>query len=89
MYPLRDVVSVRSPVLILTTQDDGAIIQIALNCPCEAFETLGTLQSEGMPVSRRGGDELAPRRFLEVEASAEAVGTVNKWRICVIQKPQA
>lgn len=26
-----------------------------------------------MPVSRRGGDELALRRFPEVEASAEAV----------------
>ncbi len=73
VYPLRDVVLVRSPVLILTTKDDGAIIQIALNCQCEAFETLGAQQSEGMPVSRRGSDELALRHFPEVEASAEAV----------------
>ena len=89
MYSLREVVSVRSPVLILTTKDDGVIIQIALNCQCEAFETLGAQQSEGMPVSRQGGDELALRHFPEMEASAEAVGTVNKWRICVIHKPQA
>ena len=42
-----------------------------LNCQCEAYETLGIQQSEDMPVSRSGGDELAPpmrddRRFLIV-----------------------
>ena len=77
VYPLRDVVLVRSPVLILKTKDDGAIIQTALNCQCEAFETLGAQQSEGMPVSRRSGDELAPRRFPEVEAEAVAGPPIN------------
>ncbi len=77
VYPLRDVVSVRSPVLILTTKDDGGIILIALNCQCEAFETLGAQQSEGMPVSRRGSDELVLRRFPEVEVSAVAGPSIN------------
>lgn len=44
-----------------------------LNCQCEAFETLGAAKSEGMSVSRLGGDELAPRSVPEVDGSAEAV----------------